>query len=97
MAEPEFIEKIKALREGVWVELRQPEGELLRCKLATIVRPGERYVFVNRRGMKVAERNRMQLAKELQENELTLLNDSQVFDRALQAVIGNLRQMHEKG
>ena len=96
-ARPEFIEKIRTLREGVWVELIDPQGQLLRCKLAAIVKPGERYIFVNQRGMKVAERNRMQLAMELQEEKLTVLNDSQVFDRALQAVIGNLRELQGNG
>ena len=96
-ARPEFIDKIKTLREGVWVELIDSQGQLLRCKLAAIVKPGERYIFVNRRGMKVAERSRMQLAMDLQEENLTVLNDSQVFDRALQAVIGNLREMQGNG
>jgi hypothetical protein len=96
-ARPEFLDKIKKLNEGVWVELIDAQGQLLRCKLTAIVKPGERYIFVNRRGMKVAERNRMQLAMDLQEDKLTVLNDSQVFDRALQAVIGNLREMQGNG
>ncbi len=92
--EPEFLEQIGKLREGSWVELVQPSGELLRCKLSTIIEPGGRYIFVNRRGMKVAERSRRGLAVELKRKTLTILAESQVFDRALQAVIGNLRQMH---
>ena len=50
-------------------------------------------MFVNRRGMKVAEKTRMELARELQDERVTVLNDAQVFDRALEAVIGNLRQI----
>ncbi|MEQ8861420.1 MAG: DUF1631 domain-containing protein [Pseudomonadales bacterium] len=94
---PDFVEKINRLSEGSWVEIQQAEGSaVLRCKLATIVRPGDRYVFVNRRGMKVAEKTRMELARELQDDRLVVLNDSQVFDRALQAVIGNLRQIQDQ-
>ncbi len=92
--EPEFIEKVGKLREGSWVELTQGSGEVLRCKLSTIIDPGGRYIFVNRRGMKVAERSRRGLAVELKRRTLSILEESQVFDRALQAVIGNLRQMH---
>jgi hypothetical protein len=92
---PDFVEKINSLSEGAWVEIHQEQG-VLRCKLATIVKPGDRYVFVNRRGMKVAEKTRMELARELQDDRLVMLNDSQVFDRALQAVIGNLRQVQSK-
>jgi len=91
--EPEYLEQIGKLREGSWVELMQPGGEMLRCKLSTIVEPGGRYIFVNRRGMKVTERSRRGLAVELKRRSLTILAESQVFDRALQAVIGNLRQM----
>lgn len=92
--EPEFIEKVGKLREGSWVELTQASGEVLRCKLSAIIDPGGRYIFVNRRGMKVAERSRRGLAVELKRRTLSILEESQVFDRALQAVIGNLRQMH---
>ncbi len=90
---PDFLQKINALSEGSWVELEQNDHSVVRCKLATIVKPGDRYVFVNRRGMKVTEKTRMELARELQDEHLVLLDDSQVFDRALQTVIGNLRQM----
>ncbi|MEZ5550218.1 MAG: DUF1631 domain-containing protein [Pseudomonadales bacterium] len=93
-AEPEYLSQIEKLKEGSWVEFRQDDGEILRCKLATIIEPGGRYIFVNRRGMKVSERSRMGLAVELKRKALTVLEESQVFDRALQAVIGNLRQMH---
>ncbi|MDZ7670848.1 MAG: DUF1631 domain-containing protein [Gammaproteobacteria bacterium] len=94
---PDFVEKINRLSEGSWVEITQDDDQVLRCKLATIVKPGDRYVFVNRRGMKVAEKSRMELARELQDDRLVMLNDSQVFDRALQAVIGNLRQIQSQG
>ncbi len=37
----------------------------------------------------------MGLAVELKKKTITVLEESQVFDRALQAVIGNLRQMQK--
>jgi len=91
---PESVAKIKLVSEGVWIELTDEKGEAIRCKLATIIEPGERYIFVNRRGMKVAENSLLGLAAKLDAGTLTILAESQVFDRALQAVIGNLRQMH---
>ena len=92
--EATYLEQVGKLREGSWVELTQQSGEVVRCKLSTIIEPGGRYIFVNRRGMKVAERSRRGLAVELKRETLNILEESQVFDRALQAVIGNLRQMH---
>jgi hypothetical protein len=94
--EPEMVREINRLTEGVWVELSQADGQKVRCKLAAIVQPGSKYIFVNRRGMKVAERNRMALAVELKRKSLVILDESQVFDRALEAVIGNLRQLHRQ-
>jgi len=94
--EPEMVREINRLTEGVWVELAHEDGQKTRCKLAAIVQPGSKYIFVNRRGMKVAERNRMALAVELKRKTIVILDESQVFDRALEAVIGNLRQLHRQ-
>ncbi len=91
---PELVRQINRLTEGVWVEMNNDLDERIRCKLAAIIQPGNKYIFVNRRGMKVAERNRMELATELESKALTILDESQVFDRALEAVIGSLRKMH---
>jgi hypothetical protein len=90
---PEMVTRINGISEGVWVEFRDDGGERTRCKVAAIVQPGNRYIFVNRRGMKVRELTRMALAVEIENGTLTVLDESQVFDRALEAVIGNLRQM----
>ncbi len=94
--EPEMVREINRLTEGVWVEVTHDDGQKMRCKLAAIVQPGSKYIFVNRRGMKVAERSRMALAVELKRKSITILDESQVFDRALEAVIGNLRQLHRQ-
>ncbi len=91
--EPAFLAQIKALTEGTWVEINQENSVPLRCKLTTVTVPGHNYIFVNRRGMKVFEKTRMGIATLLKDNQLKIIDESQVFDRALQSVIGNLRQM----
>jgi hypothetical protein len=94
--EPSFLAAVQQLKEGVWIELDQDGTDPLRCKLTAIIEPGARYVFVNRRGMKVLEKSRLELARDLQDGHMRILNDTQVFDRALQTVIGNLRQMQAR-
>jgi hypothetical protein len=94
--EPELAAQVDKLGEGVWVEMTQDGGEKLRCKIAAVIQPTGKFIFVNRRGMKVAEKTRMGLAVELKRKSITVLDESQVFDRALEAVIGNLRQMQQK-
>ncbi len=92
--EPEMVREINRLTEGVWVEMIHKDDQKIRCKVAAIVQPGSKYIFVNRRGLKVAERTRMALAVELKRKSIVILDESQVFERALEAVIGNLRQLH---
>lgn len=95
LAHPQFIESVIQLKAGQWVELRDTNGALIRCKLATVVQPGNRYIFVNRRGMKVYERSRNALALALEAQELSLLDESEMFDRALESVIGTLQRLHD--
>jgi hypothetical protein len=48
-------------------------------------------VFVNRMGLKVIEKTRVELAHEMRRGRLTLLEQGALIDRALNAVVGNLR------
>ncbi len=93
--EPELSDRIKAITEGTWVEITRKDDVPLRCKLATVTQPGDNYIFVNRRGMKVLEQTRVELATLVEQERLNVIDESQVFDRALQSVIGNLRKMQQ--
>ncbi|MBD9632033.1 DUF1631 domain-containing protein [Pseudomonas sp. PDM19] len=89
----ESLRKVDDLRVGSWVEIQEDEEHKLRCKLAAVIRPSGRYIFVNRTGMKVLEKTRMSLAVEFRRNAVRLLDDALLFDRALESVIGNLRRL----
>jgi hypothetical protein len=89
------LAQVDKLRLGGWVEIQEDEEHKLRCKLAAIVEPGERYVFVNRTGMKVLEKTRVGLAMEFRRGTIRLLDDALLFDRALESVLGNLRKLKE--
>ncbi|MBG6286821.1 DUF1631 domain-containing protein [Pseudomonas nitroreducens] len=89
----ESLRKVDDLRVGSWVEIQEDEEHKLRCKLAAVIRPSGRYIFVNRTGMKVLEKTRMGLAVEFRRNAVRLLDDALLFDRALESVIGNLRRL----
>lgn len=83
--------RAKSLQVGTWVEVRQGEGKRYRAKLADISTLSERYLFVNRSGMKVLDCCINDLARDLKRGRIALLDDGALFDRALQNVIGNLR------
>ncbi len=87
------LQAVDSLKTGCWVELHQDEGKKTRCRLAAVIRATSKYVFVNRQGMKVAEYTRMSLAVALKAGKVTTLDEGSLFDRALESVIGNLREM----
>ena len=93
----EALTQVDNLRVGSWVEFQEDEDHKLRCKLAAIIKPTGKYIFVNRTGMKVLEKTRTGLAIEFRRGAIRLLNDALLFDRALESVIGNLRSLKHNG
>ncbi|WP_347904026.1 DUF1631 domain-containing protein [Pseudomonas purpurea] len=88
------LQQVDQLRLGCWVEFQEDDENTLRCKLAAIIQPTGKYIFVNRTGMKVLERSRTGLALELRRGTVRALDDALLFDRALESVIGNLRRLN---
>lgn len=91
-ADPQHLALVNNITQGTWFEMQGDGGEKYRCRLAAIIRSVGKYIFVNRSGMKVAEESRESLAIALQTKRLTILDDGMLFDRALEAVIGTLRE-----
>lgn len=91
--DPDLL-KVRPLRVGGWVEFQQDDDTILRCKLTAIMAPNHRYIFVSRTGLKVLEQTPGQLAAAFKRGALRSLDEGLLFDRALAAVIGNLRQLN---
>tara|TARA_R110000772_G_scaffold64210_3_gene143697 strand:+ start:16527 stop:18815 length:2289 start_codon:yes stop_codon:yes gene_type:complete len=94
--EAQLAARLQSLRVGNWVDLRQDDGKMLRCRLAAVINGIGRYIFVNRSGIKVAEFNRDELAVALARKSVLLIDEDRQFDRALESVISNLRDMKDK-
>ncbi|MEB0044192.1 MULTISPECIES: DUF1631 domain-containing protein [unclassified Pseudomonas] len=88
------LRQVDQLQLGSWVEFQEDEENTLRCKLAAIIDATGKYIFVNRTGMKVLERSRTVLALEFRRGAVRALDDTLLFDRALESVIGNLRRLN---
>ncbi|WP_339479058.1 DUF1631 domain-containing protein [Pseudomonas sp. RL_5y_Pfl2_73] len=86
--------QVDQLHLGSWVEFQEDDDNTLRCKLAAIIEATGKYVFVNRTGLKVLEHGRSSLALEFRRGAARLLDDTLLFDRALESVLGNLRQLN---
>ncbi|MEQ9547320.1 MAG: DUF1631 domain-containing protein [Marinobacter sp.] len=85
-----WLDRADNLRVGSWIELTRDTTKT-RCKLAAFIKATGKYIFVNRSGAKVAEYHRESLAQAMAADEITMLDDGLIFDRALESIIDNLR------
>lgn len=93
-ASPELAAQIataRSLRVGQWLELAQDPGTAVRAKLSWVSAITHRYLFVNQNGLKVAEMTLSEVAGELQNGRMRVLEDNPLFDRALSAIVQRLR------
>jgi hypothetical protein len=87
----DFVKQVQAYESGTWFEVKV-KSESVRCKLAAKIPATHKFLFVSRSGMKVAEYSDIELATLLRDGGVKVLDDSALFDRALESVITNLRQ-----
>ncbi|EKF74244.1 hypothetical protein A11A3_09600 [Alcanivorax hongdengensis A-11-3] len=86
-----LVRKVSQLSPGQWIEIGEGE-DAVRAKLAANIRSGTKLVFTNRRGIKVQEYTGYDLAVALHKGAVKLIEEGALFDRALEAVIGDLRR-----
>jgi len=78
---------------GIWLEFSgETKSQSVRCKLAAKVNALDKYIFINRQGVKVLEKSRSGLAQELKDRTVKIITDGHLFSRALESVIGDLRE-----
>lgn len=86
-------QSLAEVQKGCWIELCDDIKSRRRGKLAGIVGPSWKYVFVNNKGKLVAERNRARLALELLDGKITVLDNSHLFDKAIKAAIDDIKDL----
>jgi Protein of unknown function (DUF1631) len=86
------LQAVRDLKVGDWVEFIDETGTRERAKLSWISPISGKYLFVNRRGLKVADRTAAQLATELHDQRAMILEEVPLFDRALDAIVDRLRK-----
>tara|TARA_B110000879_G_C11160436_1_gene508810 strand:- start:1125 stop:2561 length:1437 start_codon:yes stop_codon:yes gene_type:complete len=103
-------QSLAQLQKGCWIELSDDiqshkhndngsnaTASNRRGKLAGIVGPSWKYVFVNNKGKLVAELNRARLAEQLKVGEVKLLDNSHLFDKAIRAAINDIKELSIAG
>lgn len=88
----EHMLAVEGIGAGTWVEFSLVNGTRFRCKLSAIIEEADSYVFVNRMGLKVVEKKRLDLAHDMRRGRLTVLEQGALIDRALDSVVGSLRR-----
>lgn len=86
---------VSRLNVGSWIEFIEPDKQD-RHKLVARIRSVDKLIFANRRGIKVGEMTGMKLAVDMSVGRARIVEESEFIDRALESVIGNLRDLGSK-
>ncbi len=86
-----FYEQARRLQRGAWVDFYEPNKPVIRCRLAAVIESTSTYIFVDRKGQKALEKSVLGLALAFKTKMIVTVDDSQLFDRALERVIVSLR------
>lgn len=90
--EDEFLAQARRLEVGDWLELTDSQGKTTRVKLSWISKVTGIRIFVNRRGMKVAEYTLPGLAAEFRRGHAKVIEGKiPLMDRALTAMMNALK------
>lgn len=87
-----WMVQVSHFSQGSWFDMVDESGIEKRCRLVAVIKSIGRYIFVNRNGVKVAEKTHMELALALKNGQLSMLDNGMLFDRALETIVSGLRQ-----
>lgn len=91
IAKQKIAQLTSSTRPGVWYEIYNGEDKAIRrLKLSVILTDAAQLIFVDRKGIKVIEKDAEEFARELEENRSRVLADHSTFDFALGKVIKSL-------
>jgi hypothetical protein len=90
-AEQKIAQLSSSTTPGAWYEIYTGKDKALRrLKLSVILTEAAQLILVDRKGVKVIEKDAEEFAKELEDNRSRLLADHSTFDHALGKVIGSI-------
>ena len=85
--------RLAGMKTGCWIELGGDIKAHKRGKLAGIVGPSWKYVFVDNQGKLIAERDRARLAVDILNGTVTVLDNSYLFDKAIKDAITQIKEL----
>ena len=83
------------MKVGTWVEFIDADtGSYKRAKPSWISPVSAKYLFVNRKGLKVSDETLFALAAEICRGAALILEEVPLFDRALDAIVKRPKAAH---
>lgn len=90
-SDDEHLQAVSKYPIGIWLEFQAHPDQNIRCTLAAKIDTIDKYVFVNGQGVKVIEKSKMGLARELKAGTVKAICEAPLIDRAMESVIAKLR------
>lgn len=84
--------EVRALQAGGWIELPDAAGKRVPAKLALIMASTRKLVFVDRRGLRLAELTQEALARHVADNQAAILHAGVAFDQTLATLVQQRRE-----
>ncbi len=94
LVEDSFTEQARNLTAGAWVEFQGADDKNYRAKISWMSDDFSAYIFVTQTGQ-IAEKTLIGLSHALRHQQATILDESPVFERAMDAVLEELQESTE--
>ncbi len=91
----EHVKTLRSIKTGTWFEFAHEKHSPIRAKLSWISPISGKFLFVNRKGLKVADKTIFGLATEMRSGSVSILADVPLVDRAMDAIITRLKTPSE--
>ena len=94
LIEDAYTQQARNLTAGAWVEFIGQDGQTYRAKISWMSEDASAYIFVTQTGQ-IAEKSLQGLSTALRNKQATILDESPVFERAMDAVLEELQEKTE--
>ena len=94
LTEDTYTQQARNLTGGAWVEFHGDDNKNYRAKISWMSEDASAYIFVTQTGQ-IAEKSLAGLSNALRSHQATILDESPVFERAMDAVLEDLQEKTE--
>ncbi len=94
LVEDTYTQQARNLTAGAWVEFFGGDDKSYRAKISWMSEDASAYIFVTQTGQ-IAEKSLQGLSNALRHKQATILDESPVFERAMDAVLEELQEQTE--